>query len=178
MKKSIITAAIMILAAITTTAFAQTNTSATENTTAGAKIVVPMSLTETSALHFGTLVYTDAGTCVLPSNSTTRSVTGGVLLSSVDPQPTNAAYNVTGTLNTNYGLSLPASITVTRVGGSEEMIISDLKARFNGAGADATTSVLDASGEDSFTIGGTLTVEEGQAGGVYAGTFDVTVDYN
>ena len=53
-----------------------------------------------------------------------------------------------------------------------------LKPRFNGASSDATTSTLDASGNDSFTVGATLTVKANQLGGIYAGTFDVSVDYN
>jgi hypothetical protein len=58
------------------------------------------------------------------------------------------------------------------------MTISGLVARFNGAGADAIVSTLSASGTDNFTLGGTLTVLANQVAGVYAGTFDVTVDYN
>jgi len=178
MKKTIIIAAIMILAAFTTNVFAQSNTDATENTNAGAKIVVPMTISETSALHFGTLVYTAAGTCVLPSNSTDRTVTGGVLLSPVSPTASNAAYNVTGTLLTNYAITLPETITVTLDGGVATMTISDLKAYITNMEDEGVTSTLSALGQDSFTLGGKLTVSTDQAGGVYSGTFDVTVDYN
>ena len=58
------------------------------------------------------------------------------------------------------------------------MTISGLLARFNGAGADAIVSTLSATGTDNFTLGGTLTVAAAQVAGIYAGAFNVTVDYN
>jgi heptaprenylglyceryl phosphate synthase len=58
------------------------------------------------------------------------------------------------------------------------MGITEMKARFNGEDADATTSTLAANGTDSFTLGGTLNVQENQIGGQYSGTFQVSVDYN
>ena len=179
-KTLIILAAIVIIAAIKTTLVAQTS-STVAATPAGAKLIVPMVLSQTSALHFGTInvLLGAGGTCRLPSNSTTRVFSAGLAASTVAPTATNAAYNVTGTMNVTYALTLPSTITVTEtVGGVETMTIGTLKARFNGAGADATTSTLSASGTDSFTLGGTLTVPAAQVAGVYAGTFAVSVDYN
>jgi hypothetical protein len=172
-------AVIVMMAGLTTSLMAQT--SKTVTTDAGAKLIVPMTLTQTSPLHFGTinLLVGAGGTVVLPSNSTTRTFTGGVVASTVAPVATNAAYNVTGTKNTTYALTLPATITVTEtLGSSATMIISDLLARFNGASGDAIVSTLSIAGTDSFTLGGTLTIAASQVAGIYAGTFNVTVDYN
>ena len=58
------------------------------------------------------------------------------------------------------------------------MTISALTAHFNGASADAITSTLSGSGTDNFTVGGTLTIATSQLPGIYAGAFNVTVDYN
>jgi hypothetical protein len=173
--------AILLLAGITNSLAAQTSDS--ETTDAGAVLIVAMTLTETSPLHFGSNVLTDAtgGTVVLPSNSTTRSYTGGVAASSATPVATNAAYDVTGTALETYALTLPTTTTVTHTSvstGVYTMDITLMKARFSGAGADATTSTLSSSGTDSFTLGGTLTVLANQVGGIYAGTFNVSVDYN
>lgn len=158
-------------------------TSATETTTAGAVLITAMTITETAPMHFGSNVLTNAmgGTVVLPSNSTTRTYTGGVATSAATPVATNAAYNVTGTGLETYAITLPASTTVTHTSiavGVNTMDITLMTARFNGAPADATTSTLSATGTDSFTLGGTLTVNANQIDGVYNGTFDVTVDYN
>lgn len=180
MKKSIFTiATIILLVGFTTNTFAQTSATVT-GTTAGAKLIKPMTLTQISPLHFGTInVLTGAGgTVTLPSNSTDRVFSAGVAVSSVAPIATNAAYSVTGTKNVTYSLTLPTTITVTETLTTATMTISALTARFNDAGADAVTSTLSATGTDSFTVGGTLTVGASQTGGVYAGTFNVTVDYN
>ena len=111
-------AVIVMMAGVTTSLMAQTSATVT-GTAAGAKLIVPMTLTQTSPLHFGTInLLTGAGgTVVLPSNSTTRTFTGGVVASTVAPVATNAAYNVTGTKNVTYALTLPATITVTETVG-------------------------------------------------------------
>jgi hypothetical protein len=182
MKKVIMLFAVVVMmTGVTTSLMAQTSATVT-GTAAGAKLIVPMTLTQTAPLHFGTInVQTGvAGTCVLPSNSTTRSFTGGVIASTVAPVATNAAYNVTGTMNVTYAVTFGApTITVTEtVGALATMTISLLKVRFNGAVADAVTSTLSGTGTDSFTVGGTLTIATAQVPGIYAGAFDVTVDYN
>lgn len=173
--------ACLMLAGFTQNLMAQT--SATETTNAGAVLIVAMTLTETSPLHFGSNVLTTSagGTVVLPSNSTTRTYTGGVATSAATPVATNAAYDVTGTALETYALTLPTTTTVTHTtvgSGVNTMTITLMKARFNGAVADAVTSSLDSDGTDSFTLGGTLNVGANQVGGIYAGTFDVSVDYN
>ena len=180
MKKSLlIFAALLIMAGFTTSVIGQTSATVT-GTSAGVQLIVPMAISQDSPLHFGTvnLLAGAAGTVVLPSNSTVRTFTGGVVASSVVPTPTNAAYHVTGTKNVTYALTLPVSITVTETGSAATMIINNLKARFNGKASDAVTSTLSATGTDSFTVGGTLTVAASQVGGIYLGTFNVTVDYN
>jgi hypothetical protein len=176
MKKSIILfAAIFMMAGFACRVMAQ----ATENTTAGAVIITPITITETAALHFGVMAVLAGtpGTCVL-STLGVRTATGGVNLSVQAPVATNAAYNVTGQASTTYALTLPATITVTKAVTLETMTISTLLARFNGAGADAVTSTLAVGGTDSFTVGGTLAVAAAQVAGTYAGTFNVTVAYN
>jgi hypothetical protein len=182
MKRSFITlVAIILFVGFASRVAAQT--SASESTNAGAVLIVAMTVTETAPLHFGSIVLTTTagGTVQLPSNSTTRVFTGGVATSPATPTATNAAYNVTGTGLETYALTLPASTTVTHTSvgtGVNTMTITLMKARFNGAGSDAVTSTLAANGTDSFTLGGTLTVQADQVGGIYAGTFNISIDYN
>ena len=173
MKKVVVIIAAIVLFAGSTKVMAQ----ATENTAAAAKIVTPISITETSSLHFGTMAILAGtpGTCVL-STQGVRTQTGGVNLSVQAPTASNAAYNVSGAVNTTYSITLPASITVTS--GPSSMTINALLARTASAGSDGLTGTLSAGGTDSFTVGGTLNVSQGQATGTYTGTFDVTVAYN
>lgn len=179
--KKITLLAFLAFAAFSNNANAQT--SSNTNTTAGAVLIKAMVLSQTAPLHFGSNVLTSAagGTVLLPSNSTTRVYTGGVATSAATPTATNAAYTVTGTGLETYALTLPTTTVVTHTSvntGTFTMNITDMKARFSGASADAVTSALNAAGDDSFTLGGTLTVKPSQEGGVYAGTFNVSIDYN
>ncbi len=181
MKKNLLSlAAILSIGFFTSNVEAQTSATVSA-TTAGAKLIKPMTLSETSPLHFGTINVLSgaAGTVLLPSSSTSRVPNGGVALSTVAPTATNAAYDVTGTKLTTYALTLPGTINVEETSNSaQKMIVSDLTAKFNFAGIDKTTSTLDIDGKDSFTVGGTLNVGLNQLPGIYAGTFQVSVDYN
>ena len=179
-------AAIVMMAGFTTTVVAQT--SASETTNAGAQLIVPMTLSQTSPLHFGNITLVDAsGGTVILSTANGRTITGaGVSLTTgaALPTSTNATYDVTGTYNETYALTLPETITVTETlatAGVNTMDITALTVLFNG-GAEETgvgaTSTLSASGADDFIVGGTLTVALDQIGGIYAGTFPVSVDYN
>ncbi|UQD57334.1 DUF4402 domain-containing protein [Flavobacterium sp. K5-23] len=147
-------------------------------TTAGAKLIRPMGLSRTSALHFGTIniLTPGSGTVILNPSDATRTFTGVLQQSLVNPPATNAAFNVTGTKDTFYLVSLPSEIFVTD--GTTTMTIDNITASFATAGAIAFRGILNGSGQDSFKVGGTLNVTALDAGGVYAGIFNVSVDYN
>jgi hypothetical protein len=172
-KVLILLVAVIMIAGYSTNLMAQ----ATENTAAAAKVVTPLTITETSSLHFGTMAVLAGtpGTCVL-STQGARTQTGGVNLSVQAPTASNAAYNVAGAVNTTYAITIPSTITVTA--GAANMTINSLLARTASAGTDGLTGTLSGSGTDNFTIGGTLNVLAGQVTGIYTGTFDVTVAYN
>jgi hypothetical protein len=156
---------------------ARVRAQATESTDAAANIVIPIAISETSSLHFGTMTVLaeTGGTCVL-STQGVRTQTAGVNLSVQAPSATNAAYNVTGQVNTSYSITLPAKVKVTFL--SNSMTIGRLVARPSSAGADGLTGTLSSAGNDFFTVGGTLNVLPGQAAGLYTGSFNVTVVYN
>jgi hypothetical protein len=156
---------------------------ASKSTGANAKLLKAMTLAQGNPLNFGSNLLSDnlGGTVILPSDSNTRTYTGGVATSAIGPAATNATYTVTGTALETYAVALPTTTTVTNVtagDGLRTMDITSMLARFNGAESDATTSTLASNGTDSFSIGGTLTVGPDQIAGVYTGTFTVSVDYN
>jgi hypothetical protein len=182
MKKTIILFAVIVMMVnITTILTAQTSAKVTTN--AGAVLIVPLSLTQTSPLHFGTinLITIAAGTCIL-STTGVRTFTGGLGASTSIPVATNAAYTVTGKIAATYSVTLPAAAVTIAIGSSvaapDMMTVTAFTARFTGAPADALTSKLSATGTDSFTVGATLTSMASQNAGVYTGTFNISVDYN
>lgn len=172
---------IVLMTSFTTKVMAQGGAGYTlASNNAGAKIITPITLTNPTSLNFGSMSVLAAtgGTCVLTTIGG-RSATGGVNLSSLLPIAANAVFTVTGQASTGYAITLPASITVTEtVGTVETMTISSLRARPASAAVDQLTGITSSGGTEDFTIGGTLNVDPGQAGGVYSGTYSVTVAYN
>lgn len=155
-------------------------TAANSTSSAGARIIKPMSLTESSSLHFGSISASasENGTVVLDTNG--NRIPNKVILSSSGAPATNATYTVSGTKNASYGVSLEPTIIVTGVDSSATMKIKNLTVRFNTATADSPSAsgTLDTNGMDRITLGGTLLILKDQEPNDYSGTFLVSVDYN
>lgn len=154
------------------------NAQVTETTSAGAYIISPISIVETSPLHFGSMSVTShlGGTCTL-STDNVRTQTGEVSLSSAGTPHSTASYEVYGGGNAAYVITLPGTITVLNEA-NIPMTIVDIKAKPASSHVDATTGTLSVHGTDTFTVGGTLIVATAQPTGNYTGTFNVTVAYN
>lgn len=172
MKKLVFLFAGLFLMAISAESVKAQNT-ATETANAAATIVTPISITKTVDLNFGAIVPSSiAGTVVVGSDNTI-SGTGGVTLIPQLGTHSAASFTVNGEANATFYVTLPGiTTTLTRGGGTETMTVSSFSHNATG------TPQLDASGVKNFNVGATLTVAASQAGGVYNGTFDVTVTYN
>ncbi len=159
--------------AFSTISFGQ-NTSTASDVPVGATIITPLTITLSAGtqLQFGTIVAdaTSAADVVLsPGNAITTTLThlGG------NSVPT---FNVTGEPNSTYSVTLPSeTLTLTHDGSgtlsgtTTVLTVDTFKSNSN--------ETLSASGTESFQVGATLNVAANQAGGVYTGTFAVTVDY-
>ena len=169
-------AAIVFLVGCSFTVVAQ-NAGASANATASVTIINPIAISQTSDLNFGVLsVQTSVdGKCILATDGV-RTALGGVNLPSSGATAKNASFAVTGEANTTYAIILPSTVILNN--GTHRMEINAMSARFNGKTTDAVTSTLNASGSDSFNVGGTLSVFAAQNVGTYEGTFPVTVAYN
>jgi len=134
---------------------------------AGAKIVAPLEISNVTDLYFGTIA---------PSTSIADTVTVsadgsrlcGPALTCLTADHTAAAFAVTGEADAFYTISLPTEIQIVNDNGTAMRVA-------NFAGSKAGGQLL--SGEDAFTIGGTLNVGVRQEAGRYAGSFTVAVEY-
>jgi len=171
------------MAGFSTTAMAQTSAEVT-GTAAGAKMLLPMGLEVAGTLNFGTILITKTDVVGTVGLSTAKIPTYSTSLAGLSSASSSIAiptYSVTGTLNSSYLITLPDAIEVTNPTDSKTMTIDNFKALSAHAlvaGVDGLIATLDASGLDQFTVGATLNVEVGQTGGIYTGSFDVSVDYN
>ena len=145
--------------------------------TASATILNPITIKQSSDLHFGSMAVSVAtpGTCAI-STQGVRTNTGGVNLSASGQ--TNASFVIKGEKSITYSIILPSNVTITDPTSLCTMSVNNLTARPASSNADGLIGTLNSNGEDKITIGGTLNVQAGQTIGVYTGTFSVTVAYN
>jgi hypothetical protein len=169
----------LVLAGFGVNANAQVNATGTSN----AKILKPITISVGSALEFGSMAEKtagDGGTCTV-STSGGRSSSTLNLAVLTGATPSAGAFTVTGEPEYTYAVTLPSTITITKVSSTETMTVGTLLAKCGAGGTDshtATGTLAAGTGTQTFTVGGTLTVTGSQAQGAYTGTYQVTVAYN
>lgn len=158
-----------VVGAVAAASFATSAQAATTATgTATAEVLSSLTVTATADLQFGQIAANTGGSVTVNADSTVSS--SGSLISTGTRSP--AAFDVVGSPNAMVVVSLPtAPVNLTRSGGTETMSLSGFNTNPNGA------FQLNGSGQGSFNVGGTLGVASGQVPGAYAGTFQVSVEY-
>jgi hypothetical protein len=136
----------------------------------GASPSTSQTISGISSLSFGSFLAGSGGTLVI-SPAGTRSQTGGVL---VIGQGAGAAarFNVVGTANASYSISLPDNNTVTLSDGNgHAMTVNSFVSN------PPRTGSLSGGGNQSICVGATLIVGPNQTPGAYSGAFSVIVNY-
>ena len=155
MKKIVLAAAVAAL--LPTSAFA-----ATDQGEATALVVSPITITHQvgAALDFGAFDASAGQVSVTPGG--VGSTSGVVQLGTVAAD----AFDVSGDLNRSFSI---ATSSGTIGNGSDTMTFTTTA---------AAGGLLDGTGNASFTVGGTLTVDGTESSGTYTGSYDATVEYN
>lgn len=145
---------------------------ATATSNAAAVIIAPLSITNTTGLHFGTIMRSaTAGTVSIATNGD-RSSLGGVTLSSLTPVHSAATFDVEGESGRTVTITLPASTTITNAA-SDNMVVDNFVSDPDDANPVTLTGAATV-----LRIGATLNVGANQPSGTYTGTFSVSVNYN
>jgi hypothetical protein len=169
MKKVLIVAgAVSALALTSAPAYA---VSPTTQATATARIVQPLTLDSVRNLDLGTIVL--SGTA--PYTDTVGITQAGVFSCGADVTCSGttqtAQYTATGTQGQT--LTVAGSASIPLVNQTQVSPNLTLAVAYPAAGS----VVLDSAGTVTFDIGGSISVSDTTADGVYEGTFDVTADY-
>lgn len=168
MNRLLVSAAVLGLIS-SSSAFAQAGPSDSASAPASAVIVAPISVTNTneSSLSFGQIAADAApGTVSVDAGGNLSSSTPNLV---IDGSTGSAAtFAVEGAPNLAYSTDIPTPISLTGPGTAMSASVSKSGGATN----------LDASGDDSFSVVGTLTVGADQAAGAYSGTVNVTVQYD
>lgn len=151
----------------TSAAAAPKQASATGNAT----VLRPLTVVKQADLDFGALIVTGAGTAVINPVTNVLTTTGPVTpVGSAAAH--RATFTTTGSKNSIVIIHVPnGTTTLTRVGGGGTMTIS------NWTLDGPVNRRFPQNSAFNFSVGGTLNIGAGQADGVYAGTFAVTVQY-
>jgi hypothetical protein len=155
--------------ALATFGFASNASAATATANAQAEILDPLVVTLDAAdprLDFGTIALnaTTGGTVTLTAaNVRTCAATLTCVGTTATPN-----FDIQGAASRAVSISVPASITLTGAGAPMTVTLT----------SSSTGLTLSGTGTGTFDVGGTLTVGNSQAAGVYTGTMTVTVVYS
>lgn len=138
---------------------------------ANAAMLFPLEILKNRDLDFGYVAApVAAGTVVIDPATDTISATGGAML--LGGTPHAAQFTGAAQSNSVVIIRIPKqAITVTRVGGTETMTVSDWTLQGLDKRAAAARVAFD------FRVGATLSINANQAEGLYVGTFDVSIQY-
>ena len=131
-------------------------------------ITPPAAVRKMQDLNFASLTVTTAGTAVIDPNTDGITTTGGVLY--VAGLHYAAQFEAVSPIKSVVIIRIPRNpITVTRVGGTETMTVSNWTLNGDSRRTVAAQETI------AFKVGGTLFVNANQAEGLYLGTFSVEV---
>ena len=140
------------------------------NPAARASLLKPLTLTKLSDMDFGNLGITANGTAVINPVTDTMTTTGGVLR--LGGTPRAATFRGVAQGGAVVIIRVPnGGINLTRVGGTETILLNNFTLDGQSKRSMAQAGIFD------FKIGATLRPTAGQVEGVYAGTFEVTIQY-
>ena len=149
-------------------------------TSAGAQIVPGISITETSRLNFGQLPIPEAPVKVTLSSGYGQisNVPSELHFFTSEVKGESARFTIGGKGNSAYSISLPRNGEVRLYNGKEFIEVVDFSATPSSEQLEASTGLLSAEGNGSFSVGASLKLENGQSHGIYSGTFGISVNYN
>lgn len=130
---------------------------------ASARIAIPVTVSETTALNHGTVTASGSVGTVVISSSGGRTVTGGV--AELGGSPSQGIFAVTGEANSAFSTSVASTSSLTGPGTAMT--------------ATLTKSVPSSltSGSATLNVASSLAVGINQTAGAYTGSYTVTVNY-
>lgn len=152
------------------TGFSQSSASVSVRTSA--EIVVPIKISKTVDLNFGSIIGgSNPGSLILAPDGTRTA--NGIEISNSSPGDVNAAEAIISHGNNNYSITLPSTFSLfNSVNPSQTMVIDQFTV--------VPTPSSEGNGSDILKIGATLNLEANQTPGSYSNSagFNVTVSYN
>jgi hypothetical protein len=176
MRKIICLAALAATAAVTP-AFAQQVT--VNNATAKGTVLLPLSLSESQKLDFGTVIASTVvgndGNVVIDPATGARSFPNGNVLGVATYPGQRGLFQGAGTVGRSVLLTLTPATVLTS--GTNTLAVNSMSFDGCGPACVSTSRTIDPTGSFSIGVGGDFQVNANQPNGVYTGTYSVTADY-
>lgn len=169
-------AAIALSAAIGMSSAAHADTATADAT---AEVLQPLNLVlDNGALDFGSIVVDGPDTLTLTPDNTMDCTNKQVVCVGTTSVP---SFTVEGTANKDITINLPTTdVELVLDSGSSGVPTQVLTLNQFTASSQINSApgvTLDGAGQAIFTVGGTLNIIANQEPGIYAGSFDVNVEY-
>ncbi len=151
---------------------------------ASATIVEPIALRSIDPLQFGVIAAARSGSGSITVDPQTGASTFSGSLAPACPHNAScfarpAQFGVTGEAGRRYRIDAPqVASAVRQEGGYATLPISAIRIWVGSGSAQDSRGLLDASGNDSFRVGGTLSVPAGTEPGIYQAELAVVVSYD
>ena len=147
------------------------NAQASADGTSTTTVIAPIEITAANDLAFGNVTEDGTGGTITVTAASSATATGADGAQAVDGTVTAGSFNVTGQNGNPYNITVPGDGVVSLSGsltGSAAIPVS-------GFTPNISTGIIGT--DNTFYVGGTITLAAGQAVDSYTGTYTVTVQY-
>ncbi len=144
-----------------------TSTMGDATATTSSSIVAPITISETAQLNFGYIASAAVGGTLSVSTSGASSA---INVTDLGGAVSQGVFAVSGQGGASFSVTLPGSATLSS--GGNTMTVDN----FNHDGGVSPT--IAGGGSRTINVGATLNVGSNQAGGVYTGSYSISVNYN
>src|SRR6476646_1558468 len=158
-------------------ALAQQASVTVNNATAKGTVLLPLSLSETQKLDFGTVIAstTATGNVVVDPANGTRSFPAGNVVGVPTYPSKNGTFQGAGTPGRSVTLTMTPPSLLTS--GLNTLVVNSMTFDGCAGGCTTTSRTIDVRGAFSVGVGGDFQIATGQASGLYSATYSVTADY-
>jgi len=174
MKKLVLLSLSLFIIVISAQSIKAQNPEATANATASASIIKVISIANNQSLLFGNIIASAGGGTVSISSDGSSSASYSVIATPTGNEGSRQAaiFTVEGEQSATYSITLPSddAVELTMTGGDPMTL--------TGFNHNASGTLSNDTGTETFNVAATLNVNANQATGTYTGTFPVTVAYN
>jgi hypothetical protein len=165
-----------LAATVATPALAQqaSVTATVNDATAKGVVLLPLTLSETKPLDFGTVIAdpNNPGNVVIDADTGARTV-GGAVLGVPNYPGSRGLFQGAGTAGNAVVLTMSPPAVLTS--GTNSLTVTSMT--FDNNGGVNTTRTIDATGAFAIGVGGDFAITANQPNGLYSATYSVTAEY-